>query len=135
MGATHAGAMIHAGRTGMRTASILVNVALSLFTLFVLVTDGMPGEVRFIALSLLVLFLPAITALAIQRSRGASANWGLIACNVVLLAAVTWAVATQYASHPKETGLLAYTILLFAAPVLSLAVLMRGTRRAGEALT
>ncbi len=111
----------------MRNASILVNVALSLFTLLVLVTDGMPDEARFIALSLLVLLLPAATAVVIRRSGSVVVNWAAVAGNVILLAAVTWLVATQYPSHPKESGLLTYTILAFAAPVFSLIVLLRAT--------
>jgi hypothetical protein len=122
----------------MRPVSILFNLALSLFTLLVLITDGLPREAHFIAFSFLLLLVPVLTAVVIQRfggprqARGPYLGWGTALCNVVLLAASSSAVVTQYPSHPPEAGLLPFTLLALFVPLLSLFVLSRYLRRPSE---
>jgi predicted MFS family arabinose efflux permease len=115
----------------MKAVSILVNLGLSLFTLFVLLTDGMPTEARFIALSLLVLLVPGLTALVINQVHPTPSRSDVFltraaaVCNLGLLGAACWALVTQFPSHPKEAGLVPYVALTLAAPALSLFVLRR----------
>ena len=115
----------------MKAVSILVNLALSLFTLLVLLTDGIPTEARFIALSLLVFLVPGLTAMVIDRvhptpsRRDVFLTRAAVVCNLGLLGAACWSFVTQFPSHPKEAGLVPFVVLTFAAPALSLFVLRR----------
>ena len=115
----------------MKAVSILVNLALSLFTLFVLLTDGIPTESRFIALSLLLLLVPGLTAMVINRAHPAPSRRDVfltraaVVCNLGLLGAACWSFVTQFPSHPKEAGLVPFVVLTFVAPALSLLVLRR----------
>ncbi len=115
----------------MKAASILLNLCLSLFTLFVLFTDGMPAEGLFVALSLLLLLVPALTALVVNGAGSMHTRRDVLltsvtaGCNVVLLGSSCWAFVTQFPSHPEEAGLVPFVVLTLAAPALSLFVLRR----------
>ncbi len=115
----------------MKAVCILVNLGLSLFTLLVLLTDGIPTEARLIGLSLLVLLVPGLTAMVINRvhptpsRRDVFLTRAAAVCNLGLLGAACWALVTQFSSHPKEAGLVPYVVLTLAAPALSLFVLQR----------
>ncbi len=122
----------------MRSVAILFNLALSVFTLLVLITDGLPREAHFIAFSVLLLVVPVLTAVVIQRfggprqAHGPYLAWSTALCNAALLAASSWAVVTLYPSHPPESGLLPFTFLALSVPLVSLFVLSRYLRRPSE---
>ncbi|HQR44976.1 MAG TPA: hypothetical protein PLB02_02000 [Thermoanaerobaculia bacterium] len=115
----------------MKAAVILINLALSLFTAFVLITDGAPTDPLSIALSLLLLLIPLFTAFALGRLQSHSGRHALLLprsallCNAFLLTISCWRVATQYPSHPKEPGLLPFVLLVVVAPLFSVVVLSR----------
>jgi hypothetical protein len=127
----------------MRTLSVILNVSLSVFTVFVLGTDGIPTEPHLVALSLLFILVPALSAPVIgrvsatrpQSHRTRVGRELAISFNVVLLCAALWAFVTRFPSHPSEPGLVPYVVLTLGVPVVSLLVLRRhGREAAGDAV-
>jgi hypothetical protein len=140
----------------MRGLTVTCNLVLLLFTLFVLATDWLPEQAAYVAFTLLLLLIPTFTAFALLRRGVGGSGPGLpgtgetredqpetgaalpgtillvrvaVVANLVLLAAVCWALVDQ-SPHPKEEGFLAYAVLTLLTPVLSAIVLVRtGTRR------
>jgi len=138
----------------MRGLTVFCNVVLLLFSLFVLATDGLPEQAAYVALTLLLLLVPTFTVFALVR-RGAGGSGPLlpgagetrqsqpatdavlsgtavlaraaVVANLVLLAAVCWALVDQY-PHPEEEGFVAYAVLTVLTPVLSAIVVARGVR-------
>jgi UDP-N-acetylmuramyl pentapeptide phosphotransferase/UDP-N-acetylglucosamine-1-phosphate transferase len=108
-------------------------------------TDGISKETCYIVLTFLLLLVPVFNMLSIMRSR-ANKSWLdfhlkkkaleehmktndlsskipvmnilAIICNIVLLGVSCWAIVNQY-PHPKESGLLLYTVILILTPILS----------------
>lgn len=118
----------------MKSVSVVLNLGLSAFTVFVLATDGMPTQAHFVALSLLLVLVPGLSALVIGRADSAASQpMGIgrplaITFNIVLLGASFWAFVTQFPSHPSEPGLIPFVILTLGVPVVSLLVLWRDQR-------
>ena len=54
-----------------------------------------------------------------------------IICNIVFIGFVCWAFVDQY-PHPKEDGIIAFTVLMVLIPILSLLVLF--LRGAGDGI-
>lgn len=117
----------------MTLAAIVCNAVLAAFTCVVLVTDGAPTDAPYIALTILVLLVPILSAVTILRAKLAPSSAGgllargTLAGNVVLVGASCWAIAAQY-PHPREDGLLAYMLLVLATPILSFVVVLRRLR-------
>ncbi|HVN33073.1 MAG TPA: hypothetical protein VMT45_13915 [Thermoanaerobaculaceae bacterium] len=130
----------------MKTVAVVCNAVLFAFTCSVLATDGMPTETIYKLFSLLLLLVPLLSFLAILHSGMSDGwlgarmptrthvepssgialfRWATAALNLVLLANSCWAVVTQYPSHPKEEGLLAYVVVIILTPILNFVVLMR----------
>lgn len=114
----------------MRTLVIVADVVLSLFTAFLLVTDGLPNDVAYFALSILLVALPAASAALIQRRmQRPLLNLFMLLCNSGLLVWIARVIAVEYSTHPKEAGLLEYAVLAVAVPLLNCLILAGDMRR------
>ncbi len=117
----------------MRVAALLLNTCLSLFTLVVLVTDGLPLDAYSVVLTVLLLLVPIISVLLLRAPplangvRSAAARISACLLNAVLLAAAAWASITRLPSHPSEPGLIPFVSLTLAAPLATLIVLLRAS--------
>jgi hypothetical protein len=118
----------------MRTVSVVCNLVLFAFTALVLVTDGIPTELGYQLLSLMVLLVPLLTAIVVLRD-GASLGpcrprviAATLAGNACMLASSCWALVAQY-PHPEEEGVLLYTVVLLLTPILSAVVLLTILKR------
>ena len=131
----------------MKLITVFLNIAMVVFTSFVLLTDGIPREVGYIILTLLLLFVPIFNLVIILRNR-ADNGWldfhmkmevlkeqpkpdelfskihilkiVTIICNILLLGFSCYAFVNQYSQHPKESGLILYAVIVFLTPILSL---------------
>ncbi|MGE5236397.1 MAG: hypothetical protein ACM3O7_08625 [Acidobacteriota bacterium] len=118
----------------MRIVAVICNVVLAAFSGLVLVTDGPPVGAPYVVLTLLVIAVPLASAIVILRGTGGGSRPALaverltIVGNLVLLVLSGWALVDQY-PHPDEEGLIPYTVLLLAAPILTVAALSGGARR------
>jgi hypothetical protein len=117
----------------MRIATVVFNVALFLFTVVVLVTDGLSNEVAYNLLALLLLAVPALTVVVLgRRMRGASLDlylrWSAVVCNVALAGFSYWSIASQY-PHPKEDGIVAFMLLTMVTPILSALVVFESLKK------
>lgn len=112
----------------MRTAAVVLNVILFAFVCLVVVVDGPPKEIAYIAFNLLILFTLIFNVVVISRTAvrqtGTAIRSTAILLNVAFLISSIWAFVQQY-PHPKEDGFVAFVVLMAVAPILSLAVLIR----------
>jgi ABC-type sugar transport system permease subunit len=109
----------------MKIVAIIFNIVLFGFTCLVLVTDGPPQEAVYVFLSLLSLAVPLFSVLVLWRFLKSTAM-KIVAgiCNIVLLGFHCWAFLSQY-PHPKEEGFVAFAVLMFLTPILTVAALLR----------
>jgi len=109
----------------MKTAAILGNIVFFGFTCLVLTTDGLPKKAGWIALTLVFLIVPILSAATLsRRSLNPAMNIAGVIANAVLLALFFWVFAYEY-PHPREQGYVAYVVLGVLVPMLSLAALLR----------
>ncbi len=117
----------------MRLAAVVLNVLLLAFFCIVLVVDGFPKELSYIAYTLfflltLVFNVVVISRDAVRRTSVVVRNVAIL-CNVVFLIRSVWAFVQQY-PHPKEDGFVAFVVLVATTPIFSMFVLVRS--RAGS---
>jgi hypothetical protein len=128
----------------MKTAAIVCNAVLFAVTGFIILTEGVPRDARHLALTLLMLLVPLLTAVVFLRERvppqgptaddrGSStitlAKRAAVLCNVALFAASCWAVVVQY-PYPEGNSVIPFAALTLWTPILSLMALRGGGRRA-----
>ena len=109
----------------MKTAALIADVVLFLFTFFVLLTDGFPKETAYIVFTVWILLTLILSSYIFSRnlsSVSAIFKTAAVIFNIVFLAFAFWSFADQY-SHPEEPGFLPF-VLMIAAPVLNLLVLL-----------
>ena len=115
----------------MKLITVFLNFTMFIFTSFVILTDGIPKEVGYIILTLLLLFVPIFNLVIILRNR-ADNSWldfhmkmevlkeqtkpdellskirclkiVAIICNIVLSGFACCSFVNQYSQHPKESG-------------------------------
>ena len=141
----------------MKIIAIICNIILFGFICLVLVTDGPPGDASYVIFTLWWLLTLIINTVVIFYI-GARDGWsGLhlkkplkeqkktddlsstrtimrivaIICNIFFFGFVCWAFIDQY-PHPKEDGIIAFTVMMVLTPILSLVVLF--LRGAGDNL-
>ncbi len=118
----------------MKIAAVVCNVALFLFTVVVLVTDGFSSEIAYNALAFLLLLMPLLTVAVVLRTGpgGAGAavrlSWAALAGNLLLAASVVWAIVAQW-PHSEEADVAAFSLLAAGTPVLSAVALSRQLQR------
>ena len=113
----------------MKIIAIICNLVLVGFTCFVIATDGFPREATHVVRALLVLLIPILSLLVISWSSvGTAMKIAAVICNAVLIGFVFWALVEQY-PHPKESGFIAYVVLLMLTPILNVAALLRSGAR------
>ncbi len=119
----------------MRRLAVVANVVLSLFTVMVMVTDGVSTEPAYIAFTVLMVLTPVATVVALV---GRARWWprqrqilerGVAITNVILLASLVCAFVDQY-PHPDESGFVPFVVVAAATPLLSAVVLFLGGRTA-----
>ncbi len=112
----------------MKGVAVICNIVLFAFTCLVMVVDGPATRAVYVVFTAWLLATLILNAIVISRRAPIAPVIRLVAivCNVVLLGFTGWAFADQY-PHPDEEGLLAFTILIFLTPILSLAALLRSS--------
>ena len=122
----------------MRIVAVVCNIVLCAFTCFVLLTDGISKEVPYQIFSLLLLLVPILSTVVLLRSGmpfqmqktrddrsliNTVANRVAIISNIVLVLLSCWAIVAQY-PHPKDDGLIAYTLFVVFTPIINIVVLL-----------
>jgi len=109
----------------MKRLAVLCNVVLFTFTCFVLATDGAPTKAVYVVFALVLLMTPIVTVFGLaRRAAGQGVRRAAVACNVLLLALVCWALVDQY-PHPSEPGFVEYVIAVVLSPLVSVVALLR----------
>lgn len=118
----------------MKIAAVVCSLVLFLLTCFVLVTDGVSREPLHLAVTALLLLVPALTVLALSRPRRHRTHRAAIAGNLLLLGLICWNAAAEF-PHPREEGafaqasLVLFVLATLIAPTLNVVALFRGTRK------
>lgn len=135
----------------MKTLAVILNVILVLFTFMVIMTEGGSPDIAYNIFGILLFLVPLVNIVLIsrlgffnaaRRSRvsrdmtdvpvkspdistmhGTVRNLAIL-LNLILIGFGIWAIIQAY-PHPQEDGVLEYTILVLAAPILSLIVYFR----------
>jgi hypothetical protein len=120
----------------MKTIAVVCNIISFVFTCFVLMTDGISGDATYKIFTFFLLFVPILNLLLIsdigsklglQLSITNRVNRIMtIICNIVLLGLIFCAFIDQY-PHPKESGVIAFTVLIMLNPIINLVVLFRSS--------
>jgi hypothetical protein len=131
-------------RTAVRTAAIVCNTVLFAITGVILVTEGVPRDARHLALSLLMVLVPLLSAVVLVLERTASRgpsrdedgsstrsprNRAAVLGNLALFGASCWASVAQY-PYPEGNSVIPFVLLAIGAPLLNLTALLREGRKA-----
>jgi hypothetical protein len=118
----------------MRTAAIACNVVVFLIAGALVLTEGLPRDARYLALTFLVLLVPPLSAAVLVRDRIAARGPGTgsdgsstrrlteraaVPCNLVLLGASCWESVAQY-PYPEGNSVIPFAVLTICAPILTL---------------
>ena len=110
----------------MKVLAIIFNIVLFLFTFFVLVTDGLPVQVRYMFATMWVVLTPVITIMVIYLSRSKysgiyfktnSLKVLAVVFNIALIVYAAWGI---FKTHPAEVGYIPYLVLVSLTPILNL---------------
>jgi hypothetical protein len=110
----------------MKVLVIIFNIVLFLFTFFVLVTDGLPVQVRYMFATMWVVLTPVITIMVIYLSRSKysgiyfktnSLKVLAVVFNIALIVYAAWGI---FQTHPAEVGYIPYLVLVSLTPILNL---------------
>jgi hypothetical protein len=132
----------------MRTAAVVCNVLVFVVTGLIVVTEGWPREPRYLALTLVMLFVPALSAVVLARRQRApevrSTGGGrppamtptaraAVAGNLVMLGASGWEAVAQY-PYAEGASVIPFAMLVVCTPVLSLLAFLgrRGSAKRKE---
>jgi hypothetical protein len=128
----------------VRTAAIVCNTVLFAITGVILLTEGVPRDAPHLALSLLMVLVPLLSAVVLVRERTASpgpsrdedgsstrspGNRAAVLGNLVLCGAASWAAVAQY-PYPEGDSVIPFAALTVATPIVSLVALLRRGKRA-----
>ena len=130
----------------MRTAAIVCNLVLFASTGLIVLTEGVPREVRYAVLTLLALLVPLFSAAVLVReqtapqapdaAQDASPRVTLtyraaVLGNSILFGAVAWASVVQY-PYPEGNSVMPFVVLAICVPIVSLLALalLVGRRKA-----
>ncbi len=127
----------------MKTIAVILNLVLFGITGMIVVTEGIPRQVRYQVLTLVVLLVPLLSALVLfhrqgtrQASGGTDASAGsrlttgvVVLANLVLLGATCWEAVVQY-PYPEGRSVIPFVVLAICVPALSLVALLGGRRGA-----
>jgi len=127
----------------MGTTAIVCNIVVFAITGVIILTEGIPRDGHYMALTLLVLLVPLLSAVVLVRTRlvpqGPCADDDVspritlmkraaLLCNLVLLGASCWETVAQY-PYPEGNSVIPFAILTVCAPILTLIALRGGGRR------
>ncbi len=135
----------------MKTLAVILNVILVLFTFMVIMTEGSSPDMTYTIFGILLFLVPLVNVILISRlgffnaarraretkdvadvsakspdistMHGTVRNLAIL-LNLILIGFGIWAIIQAY-PHPQEDGVLEYSILVLAAPILSLIVYFR----------
>ncbi len=105
----------------MKILTVLCNIVLLAFTIFVLATDGLPKAGTYIVFTVALVLVPVFTLyarLCPEASKKPAVGRAAAVANLVLLAMVVWALADQ-SDHPADPGFIPYVIACVVVPVLN----------------
>ncbi len=118
----------------MKPLMLICNFVLFGFTCLVLAVDGAPEDPAYIALTLLLLIMPAASVFAMVGTGGrrahalaagaAAAARAIGIVNIGLFILICVAIVDRY-PHPREQGLLAFVALALLTPILNAFMLLR----------
>ncbi len=116
----------------MKILALILNIALFLFTLFVIVTDGFATQAAYIVLTLWVLLTLLFNPVALFRG-GSAVKIPAVICNIIFIGFVIWALVDQY-PHPRESGYIPFVILMFLTPIVTVVALLINLFKQKQAL-
>ncbi len=129
----------------MKALTIICNLSLFGFTLFLMVTEGSQDKIFYIIFSIILLITPLISTLVIVQDRktaepqlknentgnhergleiltsGSIPDISATILNLIMLGTSIWALTDQY-PHPAETGYYIYAGLVLLTPVLNIMI-------------
>jgi hypothetical protein len=117
----------------VRIAAVVCNLLLFAAIGMIVLTEGMPSRAVFLLFTVLALLVPIVSAAVILRrttGRGwhrSPLDWATGLLNVALIGLTCWAAISQF-PPPEGLGVLPFAVLMFAAPILSLTVLVHSPR-------
>ncbi len=109
----------------MKTLALILDFILVGFTILVMLTDGLPTAPAYVFFNLWIFLTLLFTAVVLFRnSSGTAVKVAAVVCNALLIGFTLWALIDQY-PHPRESGFIAFVVLMFLAPLANLWVLSR----------
>jgi hypothetical protein len=130
----------------MRIAAIVCNLLVLGSTAMTVVTEGLPGQVGYLALTLSVLLVSLLSAVALAWSRagirlgtsGGRVPEAIVAaimlCNVLVCAACLWVAVSRY-PYSEGNGIIPFAVLLVATPVLTVVALLGQHAATGDTMS
>jgi hypothetical protein len=127
----------------MWTAAIVCNVLVSASTGFIILTEGLPRDARYLLLTLLMLLVPLLSLVVLVRERvarqarsaggdGSPAttpeNRAALLCNLVLFGVSAWEAVAQY-PYPEGNSMVPFAVLAVGTPMLTLLALLRSGKK------
>ncbi len=127
----------------MRRAAVICNIVLLAFTCLILMSEGIPREVPFLILTLLLLLVPILSLVVFLRggmthheqsmrddssSMSTFINRVAVFCNFVLVGFSSWAAVSQY-PYPEGNEVIPFALLMVFTPIIRLVVLFRSGKR------
>jgi hypothetical protein len=109
----------------MKVLTLVINIVLSLFTCFVLATDGLPNQPIYIIFALWMIFtlILNITVLSLKEVSN-NLKLGAIVFNIIFTGIIAWSLVDQY-PHPEESGFIEYVVLTLLNPVFTIVAFIR----------
>ena len=126
----------------MRIAGIVCNLLVLGSTAMTVVTEGLPSQMGYLTLTLSVLLVSLLSAVALAWSRtgirlGTSAGKvpeAIMLCNVLVCAACVWVAVSRY-PYSEGNGIIPFAVLLVATPVLTVVALLGQHPATGDTMS
>ena len=131
----------------MRIAGIVCNLLVLGSTAMTVVTEGLPSQMGYLALTLSVLLVSLLSAVALAWSRtgirlgtsGGKVPEAIVAaaimlCNVLVCAACLWVAVSRY-PYSEGNGIIPFAVLLVATPVLTVVALLGQHAATGDTMS
>lgn len=127
----------------MRIAAIVCNVLVFAITGAIVLTEGMPRELRYLVLTLLMLLIPLFSAIVLIRKRRVPqgtcradrlpamtlTHRAAVLCNIVLFGVSCWAAVAQY-PYIEGNSVIPFGVLAVCTPIVSVVAFLGGRRSA-----
>ncbi len=130
----------------MRTAAMVCNLVVLGATAMTVVTEGLPAQAGYLALTSSVLVVSMLSAVALAWGRpgrrlgtaDGKVSRALVVlsvlCNVSICAGCAWVAVSRF-PYSEGTGIIPFAVLLVATPVLTVVALLGRHPEPGEAMS